>query len=142
MQNEGECCLILIMRDSAERAALKKSLLAFFPSILEADNSRQVLHLLQTHHVASILMEVEVPNLDALEFARKIRRRGNQTPLVFLARESLPKGTISEHSFLQPCWNLKQECSVAELQDVVLTAFAKGLEWLRLCKHRPPRASI
>ncbi len=81
--------VILTVDDSrAVRNIIGKQLKALGYEVLEAENGERGLDQLQSAHVDLVLLDVNMPELDGPAMLRKLRERGDQTPVIMLTSES------------------------------------------------------
>ena len=81
--------VILTVDDSrAVRNIVGKQLKALGYEVLEAQDGKQALDQLQSTHVDVVLLDVNMPELDGPGMLRKLRERGDQTPVIMLTSES------------------------------------------------------
>ena len=81
--------VILTVDDSrAVRNIVGKQLKALGYEVLEAQDGNQALDQLQSTRVDVILLDVNMPELDGPGMLRKLRERGDQTPVIMLTSES------------------------------------------------------
>jgi DNA-binding response OmpR family regulator len=81
--------VILTVDDSrAVRNIVGKQLKALGFEVLEAQDGNQALDQLQSTRVDVVLLDVNMPELDGPAMLRKLRERGDQTPVIMLTSES------------------------------------------------------
>ena len=81
--------VILTVDDSrAVRNIIGKQLKALGYEVLEAQDGNQALDQLQSAHVDAVLLDVNMPELDGPAMLKKLRERGDQTPVIMLTSES------------------------------------------------------
>jgi two-component system, cell cycle response regulator len=81
--------VILTVDDSrAVRNIVGKQLKVLGYEILEAPDGNQALEQLQATRVDLVLLDVNMPELDGPTMLRKLRQRGDQTPVIMLTSES------------------------------------------------------
>ena len=56
--------------------------------VIEAEDGAQGLEQLQAAHVGLVLLDVNMPNMDGPTMLKKMRERGDQTPVIMLTSES------------------------------------------------------
>ena len=79
---------ILTVDDSrAVRTIIGKTLRANF-DILEAEDGEKGLAVLQEETVDLVLLDVTMPVMDGPEMLKRLRERGDQTPVILLTAES------------------------------------------------------
>ncbi|MGL4604544.1 MAG: response regulator, partial [Iodobacter sp.] len=55
----------------------------------EAENGEEALHQLTQHHYDLVFMDLQMPVLDGLEATRRMRARGDLTPVIALTADAL-----------------------------------------------------
>ena len=83
---------ILIVEDERKMAnLLKKGLEEEQHSVTVASNGRDGLDLALGHEFDALVLDVMLPGLDGFEVARRLRTRGNRTPILMVtARDTVP----------------------------------------------------
>lgn len=80
---------ILTVDDSrAVRSIVGKQVKGLGFDLLEAEDGVEGLERLAAAHVDLVLLDVNMPNMDGPTMLRKMRERGDQTPVIMLTSES------------------------------------------------------
>lgn len=82
---------VLIVGDSASlRLALRITLTGAGYEVIEAANGQEALQKLSVKHVHLIITDINMPNLDGIEFVRELKRQPAHrfTPVIMLTVES------------------------------------------------------
>jgi two-component system, cell cycle response regulator len=81
--------VILTVDDSrAVRSIVGKQVKGLGLEVIEAEDGAQGLEQLQAAHVDLVLLDVNMPNMDGPTMLKKMRERGDQTPVIMLTSES------------------------------------------------------
>ena len=83
---------VLIVEDEKKMSrVLEERLEEENPSVGVAFDGREALELARALEYDAIVLDVMLPGIDGFEVARRLRRSGNDTPILILtARESVP----------------------------------------------------
>lgn len=85
---------ILVIEDDARMAALlERGLLGEGHRVFVAPDGRRGLEYAQARAYDVIVLDVLLPAVDGFEVARRLRRRGDRTPILMLTARSLPRDT-------------------------------------------------
>jgi len=80
--------LLVAEDDAYTRAALREVLRAEGFSVLDAANGTDALSLFERHRPDFVCLDVMMPGLDGYEVCRRIRRRDEQVPILFLTAKA------------------------------------------------------
>lgn len=76
---------ILIVDDEETiRLGFRTALESDETEIVEAPNGLHALHSLETRKFSLILLDLKMPNMDGLEFLARLRRKGDNTPVILI----------------------------------------------------------
>ncbi len=73
---------ILVVDDSALTRAVFKKMLDEFYDVIEASNGKEALESLQKEKIALIILDYNMPGMNGLELAEKIRETDKTIPII------------------------------------------------------------
>ena len=80
--NRTEYKLLYIEDNEATRLVTTMFLEPYFSSIVEATNGREALKLYEEERPDIIISDIEMPQMNGLEFSKKIREKDKKTPII------------------------------------------------------------
>ena len=82
---------ILIADDSAMNRAILTEMLGDGYEILEAENGRQAVSIMQTNvDIDLLLLDIMMPNMDGYELTQTLRSKGNMIPILMVTAKQTP----------------------------------------------------
>jgi PAS domain S-box-containing protein len=120
---------ILSVEDNAlNRAVIKAYLNRYHIQLAEAKDGLEALEILDHDSFDLILLDIQMPNLDGIEFCKIIRQRGNSTPVVALTANA----QLSE----------KEKCLQAGMNDYLIKPFVETEMMQALHKYYPDPSKL
>lgn len=83
---------ILVAEDDKNTAKLMKAILSYAGyEVFGVENGLEALEITNKQHIDLIVLDIMMPKMDGYEFAERLRRGGDNTPILMVTAKQLPE---------------------------------------------------
>jgi DNA-binding response OmpR family regulator len=122
--------ILYVEDDPNVRKQIREFLLRYSPRVYSCESSEEGLELYQRHKPDILLLDINLPNMNGIDFATKIRKYDKETRIIISTAYTNPEFTIRAVE-LELCRYLVKPVTNEEL----LSAFEKALNELKKKSH-------